>query len=251
LRIAAVQHDVVWEDGEATRKHLGPLLEAAAAAGAQLVVLTEMFPTGFSMEADRIAEPPGGPAEMFLRDWAGALGVWLAGSVAVRPATGERAVNRFLLAGPDGSLTTYDKRHLFTPAREHEHYKPGREAVTVEVNGLRITPAVCYDLRFADHFWDRAGQTDCYVVVANWPAARREHWQTLLAARAIENQAYVVGVNRVGDGGGIAYAGDSRIVDPWGEVLASGAATETVLWADVDPATVHAARARWPFLADR
>ena len=110
---------------------------------------------------------------------------------------------------------------------------------------------VCYDLRFADEFWGVADQTDLYVVPANWPAARRHHWRSLLVARAIENQAYVVGVNRVGHGGKLDYAGDSAIIDPMGEVLATAAGIETVLVADVDPAMVTATRAQYPFMADR
>jgi predicted amidohydrolase len=110
---------------------------------------------------------------------------------------------------------------------------------------------VCYDLRFADEMWALAHDTDCYVLVANWPESRRHHWRTLLVARAIENQAYVVGVNRVGEGDGIAYVGDSRIVDPSGEILASAARTEALVVADVDPAEVARVRERFPFLADR
>src|SRR5207237_570429 len=128
-------------------------------------------------------------------------------------------------------------------AGEHEHYAPGEKVITVEIDGVRVTPFVCYDLRFGDSFWNAADGTDVYVVVANWPASRRLHWQSLLVARAIENQAYVVGVNRVGNGGGLDYAGDSRIVDPMGEVLAAAAAIETVLVADIDPAVVKDVRA--------
>ncbi|MEP6660111.1 MAG: nitrilase-related carbon-nitrogen hydrolase, partial [Acidimicrobiales bacterium] len=110
---------------------------------------------------------------------------------------------------------------------------------------------VCYDLRFADEFWALAHDTDCYLIVANWPESRRHHWQSLLVARAIENQAYVVGVNRVGEGGRLGYSGDSRIIDPLGEVIAGGARTEATLIAEVDPAMVRDVRARFPFLQDR
>jgi predicted amidohydrolase len=249
--VAAVQHDVVWEDRDATLARLEPQLRAAAATGARLVVLTEMFPTGFSMEPERVAEPEGGPATEFLRTQAAELNVWLTGSVPTRPAGGGRAVNRLLLAGPGGELHHYDKIHPFSYSGEHEHYAAGTERVTFDVEGVRVTPFVCYDLRFADEFWAMAPGTDCYVVVANWPAARRTHWQALLVARAIENQAYVVGVNRVGEGGGLRYAGDSRIVDPLGEILAAGAGGETILLADVDPVVVADTRKRYPFLADR
>jgi len=251
VRVAAVQHDVAWEDRDATLARLEPQLRAAAGAGARLVVLTEMFPTGFSMEPERVAEAEGGPSTDFLRTRAGELGVWLAGSVPIRPDGAVLPVNRLLLAGPGGELEHYDKLHPFTYSGEHEHYAAGTRRVTVDVEGVRVTPFVCYDLRFADEFWAEARGTDCYVVVANWPAARRAHWQALLVARAIENQAYVVGVNRVGEGGGLNYAGDSRIVDPLGEVLAAGAGGETILLADVDPAVVAETRRRYPFLADR
>ena len=251
MKVAAVQHDVVWEDGPATTARLEPQVAAAAAAGARLVVLTEMFPTGFSMQPEAVAEPEDGPTTGWLRNQAAALGVWLAGSVPIRPAAGGRPVNRFLLAGPDGELEHYDKIHPFTYSGEQEHYAAGTRRVTFAVEGVRVTPFVCYDLRFADEFWAEAPGTDCYVVVANWPAARRAHWQALLVARAIENQAYVVGVNRVGEGGGLGYAGDSRIVDPLGEVLAAGAGGETILLAEVDPAVVAETRKRYPFLADR
>jgi len=251
VKVAALQHDVVWEDAGATLAHLEPQLRAAAGAGARLVVLTEMFPTGFSMEPGRVAEPEGGRSTEFLRTQAAELDVWLAGSVPIRPAGGGRPVNRLLLAGPSGQLEHYDKIHPFTYSGEHEHYGAGARRVTVDVEGVRVTPFVCYDLRFADEFWAEARGTDCYVVVANWPAARRSHWQALLVARAIENQAYVVGVNRVGEGGGLAYAGDSRIVDPLGEVLAAGAGGETILLADVDAAVVAETRKRYPFLDDR
>ena len=251
MRVAAIQHDIAWEDGPTTLARLEPQLRAAAGAGARLAVLTEMFPTGFSMEPERIAEPEGGPSTEWVRTQAAELGVWVAGSVPIRPGGGGRPVNRLLIGGPGGELHHYDKIHPFTYSGEHEHYAAGTRRITVDVDGVRVTPFVCYDLRFADEFWAEAQGTDCYVVVANWPAARRAHWQALLVARAIENQAYVVGVNRVGEGGGLAYAGDSRIIDPLGEILAGGAGGETILLAEVDPAVVAGTRKRYPFLADR
>jgi predicted amidohydrolase len=136
-------------------------------------------------------------------------------------------------------------------AGEHQHYAPGAARLTVDVAGSRVSPFVCYDLRFADAFWPLAPTTDVYLVVASWPEARREHWRTLLRARAIENQAYVVGVNRVGAGGGLHYAGDSCVIDPLGDVLVSAATIETVITAEVDPATVAKVRAELPFLQDR
>jgi len=251
MRIAGVQLDIAWEDPQANYRRIRPWLGAAKAAGAGLVVLPEMFPCGFSMAAERVAEPVGGPSTQFLLTEAAAHGLFLAGSLPERPADGSRPHNTLILAGPDGSLVRYHKIHPFTVAGESEHYGAGDTHVTTTVAGLRLTLFVCYDLRFADEFWATADETDAYLVVANWPDRRRHHWTTLLHARAIENQAYVVGINRVGDGDGLVYAGDSRIVDPWGEALATAAGKETLLLADVDPAVVRQARETFPVRRDR
>ena len=251
MKVAAVQHDIAWEDPRATFGLVEPMIGAAAAAGARLVLLTEMFATGFSMATERIAEDPEGPSASFLIEQAARRDVWLCGSVPVRVAGEERPYNQLVLAGPDGTVHRYEKIHPFSYGGEHERYAAGEKVITVDIDGVRVTPFVCYDLRFADGFWNVADSTDLYVIVANWPAARREHWKALLRARAIENQAYVVGVNRVGEGGGIAYAGDSRIIDPLGDVLVGASKTETVVIADVDPSVVQEVRGRYPFLRDR
>jgi predicted amidohydrolase len=228
------------------------MVATAAGAGAALVVLTELFPVGFSMNIGAVAEPVDGPTISWMQEQAAARGVTLCGSVPEVPTGARLPHNTFVLAGPDGSVQRYAKIHPFTYAGEHEHYAPGHDRATFMVEGLRITPFVCYDLRFADEWWAMAPDTDCYVVVASWPAARRAHWQTLLAARAIENQAYVVGANRVGHGGEIDYVGDSKIIDPLGTVLADGTGDgEIVLTADIDAATVASTRALFPFLQDR
>jgi len=251
VRVAAIQHDIVWEDPGTNFAHLAPMIAAAAEAGARLVVLTEMYSTGFSMDTDRIAEVLDGPSTQFLVEQARHHGVWICGSIPERPHDGGLPFNQLVLAAPDGALHRYSKIHPFTYAREHERYAAGNEHVTVEIDGLRCSLFVCYDLRFADEFWALARTTDCYLIVANWPASRREHWRALLVARAIENQAYVVGVNRVGSGGGLDYVGDSRIVDPLGELVAEATDGEAVLMAEVDPARVIEVRAKFPFLADR
>jgi omega-amidase len=251
MMVAGIQHDIVWERPQENFVRLAPMIERAAAGGARLVVLTEMYATGFSMDTDRIAEPFDGPSARFLVEQAALHRAWVCGSVPERWPGDERPANTFVLAGPDGTVHRYRKIHPFTYGGEHRHYAAGDERVTVAVEGVRFSLFVCYDLRFADEFWALADDTDCYVVVANWPAARREHWRTLLRARAIENEAYVVGANRVGRGGGLDYAGDSVIVGPFGEVLAEGGDTETVLVAEVDPAVVASTRERYPFLADR
>lgn len=251
MKVAVLQHDIVWEDGAATRASLERPIADAAAAGARLVVVTEMYATGFSMATGRISEPSGGPNESFLVQQATTHGVWLAGSVsqADPPA---RPRNVGLLVSPAGEVHRYAKIHPFTHAREHEHYEAGEKTLTVEVEGVRVSLFICYDLRFADSFWGLAPETDCYVVVANWPAARREHWKALLIARAVENQAYVVGANRVGEAPkGLAYAGDSAVVDPLGRTLTAAAEDPAVLYAEIDPDRVRRVRAEFPFLQDR
>lgn len=251
MRIAAVQHDIVWEDREANFERLAPQVTRAVGAGAELVLLTETFSTGFSMTPG-IGEPEGGPSARFLADQAAEHGVWVAGTCPEIADGEELPYNSFVLAGPDGTTHRYRKLHPFTHAGEHERFRAGEKPVTVQVGGLRITPFICYDLRFADVFWRAAAETDVYLVPANWPSPRRAHWQTLLQARAIENQAYVVGCNRVGTAGdGTEHVGDTRIVSPMGELLGTAAGVETIVLADVDAAEVTATRDRLRFLADR
>ena len=259
MRIAAVQHDIVWEDRGANFERLAPQVARAVGAGAELVLLTETFSTGFSMTPG-IGEPEGGPSAQFLAERAAEHGVWVGGTCPeIAGGTGGEGggdtalpYNSFVLAGPDGTVHRYRKLHPFTHAGEHERFRAGEGPVTVEVGGLRITLFVCYDLRFADVFWRAAQDTDVYLVPANWPSPRRLHWQALLQARAIENQAYVVGCNRVGTAGdGTEHVGDSRIISPMGELLATAAGVETIVLADVDPAQVAATRDRLRFLPDR
>lgn len=251
VRIAGLQTDIVWESPGDNFARLRPQIAAAKAAGADLVVLPEMYATGFSMQTDRIAELADGPSQAFIVEQAQQHHCWVCGSIPERAAADQRPFNTLVLAGPDGQTHRYRKIHPFSFAKEDEHYNAGREFLTVSVGPLRVTFFVCYDLRFADEFWTTAQQTDCYVVIANWPERRRHHWTTLLSARAIENQAYVVGVNRVGEGSGLTYTGDSRVIDPWGEVLASAARRPTMMLADVDPAVVAHARKSFPVFADR
>jgi predicted amidohydrolase len=249
LRVALVQFDIGWEDVAGNHRRVAERLARAAADGAKLALLPEMFPTGFSMDASRIAQPPGGPSEVFLREQAAARSMWIIGSL---PEAGEdsRPRNTALVVSPAGDVVRYSKIHPFSYAGEHRHYAAGDRVVTVEIDGVRVTPFVCYDLRFPEPFRFAAKETDLFAVVANWPDARREHWRTLARARAIENLAYVAAVNRVGEGGKLRYAGDSAVIDPWGETMVEGDATDRVLVGDVDPAKVAEARARFPVLDD-
>jgi predicted amidohydrolase len=221
LRVSLVQADLAWED---TSRNLSTLDDAVAplAGATDVVILPEMFTTGFSMDPTRLAEPTGvGPGCEWLRARARSHDAAFIGSVMTRD--GARCVNRLWVALPDGTLRHYDKRHLFRMGREHEHYAAGQSRLVVEFRGWRLAPLVCYDLRFP--VWSRRSPEfdyDVLVYVANWPARRSFAWQSLLVARAIENQCFVAGVNRIGrDGAGIAHEGRSALLDYLGGSLGS------------------------------
>ena len=256
MRVALLQMDLAWEDWQANHARAATLLERAADGGASLALLPEMFATGFSLDGARIAQPPGGPTERWLLSMARGLGLHLIAGVAETcDATGAPSAlprNNALWASPEGSVARYTKLHPFSFAGEHERFGAGESVVTWTIEGVRVTPQVCYDLRFPEPFRLAADGTDLFAVVANWPERRRAHWQLLLKARAVENLCYAAGVNRVGDDGkGFHHAGDSAVISPWGETLASAAEIETVLLVDIDPAAVADARAKFPVLADR
>ena len=250
MRVAAVQHDIVWADRDANFAALSPLIREAAANGARLVVLTEMFSTGFVVDRDDIGEPAGGPSSAFLSSMATELGIWVCGSCPEVADGDPRPYNSFVVAAPDGTQHRYSKIHPFTYGGEDRHFRAGDSHVTIDVEGIRTSLFVCYDLRFADEFWALAQHTDLYLVPANWPVSRREHWMSLLRARAIENQAWVVGVNRVGSGGKLDYVGDSRIIDPLGNETVAGDG-QCIVYADVTAESVAQTRERFPFLQDR
>ncbi len=252
LRVAAVQHEPSWQDRDATLAALTPTVAVAARTGARLVVLPELFAVGFSMAVDVIAEPEDGPTVDWMRARATEHEVWLAGSVPERRPGDERPGNVLCMLAPDGTVHRYAKRHPFGMAGEHDHYRAGDDHVTVDVDGVRVTPTICYDLRFPEQYRATADDTDAYLVVASWPAPRATHWSSLLVARAIENQAYVVGVNRVGeDGNGLAQAGRSVVVDPLGQELVRAGDAATLLTADLDTEVVAQVRRDLPFLPDR
>lgn len=249
MKIALLQLDTAWEDWQTNHGRAARLLKRAADHGAELAILPEMFATGFSMNPDRIAQEPGGPTERWLMGMARGLGLHILAGLAEIAVPGP--VNTALLVSPEGDLRRYTKLHPFSFAGEHHHYEAGSEVVTWQLGGLRLTPFICYDLRFPEVFRLAAEETDAFLVIANWPDKRRAHWQALLRARAIENLAYVLGVNRVGDGDGLHYAGDSTALDPWGEVLLTASQIETVLLVEIDPEVVASARERFPVLSDR
>ena len=218
LTVSFVQTALHWHDAAANRADIGQQL-ASLTAAPDLIVLPEMFTTGFSMEAAGQAEPMSGPTVAWLREQAAAHKAVVTGSVIIEE--NGAYFNRLLWVRPDGSLSYYDKRHLFTLAGEQHTYTPGQARLVEEWRGWRICPLVCYDLRFP--VWSRNQPTEPYdllLYVANWPAVRRTAWTTLLRARAIENVACALGVNRIGqDALGHDYSGDSALIDAKGNYL--------------------------------
>lgn len=251
MKFAAIQHDIVWNDREANFAALSPKIAEASANGAGFALLTEMFSTGFVVDDPQIGEPLDGPSSQFLREHAIRHSMWVGGTCAEVSPDDPRPHNTFVVASPTGELHRYNKIHPFTYGGEDKHYRAGSQHVRIDVDGLRIALFVCYDLRFADEFWPLAPATDVYLVPANWPESRRLHWMSLLQARAIENQAYVIGCNRVGTGGKLTYSGDSRIFSPLGEPLAEAGSDDTIIYADATAQVVTGVRDRFRFLQDR
>jgi predicted amidohydrolase len=249
LRVALGEYDTGWHQPDGSLNRAEVCIARAASTGARLVVLPEMCPTGFTMEPEQWAEPVDGPVFERLRVLAQQHDVFVLAGIAMRDALGHH--NVAAVFDPDGSLiATYAKQRLFAYAEEHDHYVAGTTSVIVDVDGVRVAPFVCYDLRFPELFRAAAPATDLMVVIANWPAARRPHWDALLPARAIENLSYVVGVNRTGPGGGIRYDGGSAAYDPWGQSVATRMAVASPSVVDVSTARVRSVRESYPFLAD-
>ncbi len=255
LRVSVVQGETRWHDPDANREYYGALVGTLRGI-TDLVVLPETFTSGFSNDATDRAEDMDGPTVAWMLERARELDAAVTGSVQLR--TDDGVANRLLFATPDGELQVYDKRHLFRYAGEHERYRAGRERLVVDWRGWRICPLVCYDLRFPvfsrnRYDVERADDLDydLLLYVANWPAARANAWRTLLRARAMENLCYVVGVNRVGtDGNGLAYDGDSAVIDFLGSAISECADMEVVSTTTLFLEELKAHRERFPAMLD-
>lgn len=249
FRVSLVQQPLAWEEPARNREHLGRMLEPLAGQ-TDLALLPETFPTGFTNAGASLAEPMEGPSCAWLREQAARLDAVVAGSAFIR--AGEAVHNRLLWAEPNGTITSYDKRHLFRMSGEHLRYAAGSAATVIEWRGVRVCPLVCYDLRFPVWSRKRSGlDYDLLVYVANWPAARRYAWQQLLKARAIENQAYVAAVNRVGeDGKGIPHAGDSAVYDALGQPVIEMGSRAGVVTVSIDLQALREFRDRFPVHLD-
>jgi predicted amidohydrolase len=265
LNVTIIQSELAWENKE---KNLSMFTQKIREheAHKELVILPEMFSTGFSMDAPRLAEPMDGPTVSWMRMIAAEQKIVLTGSVIIKD--NDAYFNRLIWMLPNGQAWFYNKRHLFGYAGETKHYTPGSKRLIASVKGWRINLQVCYDLRFpvwarqSDSSLDQVNvspenrgrkgvEYDAIVYVANWPERRNMAWKTLLQARAIENQSFVIGVNRVGnDGNGIYHSGDSMIVDAMGTVLYTKAHEEDVTTLTLDKQSLADVRNGLPFLDD-
>ena len=245
LTVNLIQGTTRWHDPAGNRDDFESLL--AAGASADVILLPEMFSTGFTMASKAMAETMDGPTVTWLRERAAALGSVVAGSLIVDDGG---YFNRLIWATPDGQIQHYDKRHLFRMAGEDQYFRSGGERVVVSYQGWRLCLSVCYDLRFP--VWLRnQGDYDALVCVANWPAARAAAWQTLLRARAIENQAYCIGLNIVGrDGNGLDYAGGSAVYAPDGEAVVLVGEQACQVEAILDATALTALRQAFPVALD-
>ena len=218
MKITVVQSDPVWENSNASLARLDELLNKEK-VGADIYVLPEMFNTGFTVNAEATAEATDGPTLAWMKEKAALFSAVIAGSIAVREEG--RFFNRMLFVRPDGSWSFYDKRHLHSPGGEDIAFTPGKKRVTCRHGDMNFNLQICYDLRFP--VWARnTDSTDVIIYPASWPEARIYAWKSLLIARAIENQCYVIGANRVGTSpDGTKYCGESLIIDPLGKILSS------------------------------
>ncbi|MDZ4287827.1 MAG: carbon-nitrogen family hydrolase [Prosthecobacter sp.] len=251
LMIHGVQLDCVWEDKEANFAKVRALLAAAPPPAGTLIVLPEMFATGFSCALTRTIEPVGGPTEIFLRELAQSYQSCVVGGV-VTPGSDGKGRNQALAIGPDGSpLARYTKIQPFSLGGEADVHESGAAPLIFEWAGLKIAPLICYDLRFPEIAREavRAG-AEVLIYIAAWPIKRQQHWITLLQARAIENLAYVIGMNRCGTEPQFTYSGRSLVVDPHGVIIADAGEQERVLRAEIDLQLMRDWRAQFPALAD-
>ncbi len=248
LHITLVQPDIVWEDKSANLQQYEHMI-AGIKGDKHIVVLPEMFSTGFSMDAERLAESMNGPTVNWMAATAVKHRCIITGSLII--TEDGNYYNRMIWVQPDGNIGCYDKRHLFAYAGEDRHYTKGEKKLIAQVNGWRINVMVCYDLRFPVWARNQGEEYDVLLYVANWPEPRSLAWRTLLQARAIENQCYVAGINRVGtDGKGFKYAGESSVFGPLGETIWQAGNEVVCKTVTADKETLYKVRSAFPFLND-
>ena len=248
LKVTLIQANLYWEEKENNFEMFNRGIDSIGDKS-DLLILPEMFSTGFSMCPDRLFHTMDGKAVNWMKEKARLIDTDITGSLIIKEE--EKYYNRLIWVKPDGSLFYYDKKHLFRYAGEDEVYTAGSSAITVELKGWKIKPFICYDLRFP--LWTRNldKEYDLAIFVANWPERRSEHWKALLKARAIENQCYVIGVNRVGvDGNKISHSGDSSIIDPTGTVVESVSDDATIIHSKLSMEHLTSYREQFPAWMD-
>jgi omega-amidase len=247
LNVALIQSNLEWENRKANLEKFDQIF-LDLKPGLDLILLPEMFNTAFSMDPAKLAEGMEGETVAWLRKKAAEKNAAVTGSLIIQEKG--NYYNRLIWMFPDGKYQYYDKKHLFTLAGEQNHYTAGSKKLIVDYKGWKFCPMICYDLRFP--VWIRNTEKyDCLIFVANWPEPRVETWELLLLARALENQCYVLGVNRVGlDGNSINHTGNSMAINPIGKVLTKSTEIETVLYAQLDHNMVSRIRKNMPFLDD-
>jgi len=252
MQISGLQYDMEWENRPGNFDTVRKWVAERHFESGGLLVLPEMFSTGFSMNVSAIAEDDPSATEAFLAELSAQTGCAVVGGLVTEKKNGQGR-NESLTVAPDGAhLARYQKIRTFTYTKESDHYDRGSELALFEWQGWRVCPLICYDLRFPELFRRGVdGGAELFVVIASWPAVRAEQWVTLLRARAIENQAYVIGVNRTGADPSWPYPGRSVVIDPWGELVADAGSDEGWVGAEIDHQRVLDWRAEFPALADR
>ena len=247
LKVTIVQSPLYWEDIDANIKMFSTKLDALKTK-TDLIVLPEMFTTGFTMNVKKCAEGMNGKAVAFLKEYAQKLNAYLCGSAIIK--SGNKYYNRLIVSSSKGEIKYYDKRHLFRMAKENSVYSEGRKLLTIKIKNCKIAFFVCYDLRFP--VWSRnKNNYDIAVYSSNWPKERNYYWKTLLLARAIENQCYIVGVNRTGrDGNGYEFSGDSAVISPYGKYILNAKSKSGLFTAELDLESLDKFRKKFPVWKD-
>ncbi len=244
MNIAICQFDIEWENKEKNKIKIQSLLENSLMHTEDWIILPEMTLTGFSMNSSMTALDESD--FQFFKYLAKRYNIFITFG-----GTKDLQNKLFTINKEGNNYSEYSKIHLFSYVKEYEYYKPGNSVSNFTIENAKITPYICYDLRFSYLFWNTAAYTDIYVIIANWPRNRREHWLALLQARAIENQSYVIGVNRIGKDLGLEYSGDSTIINPAGEILIDAKGREGVFSCNADIKSVSKYREVFPILKDR
>ena len=244
--VSLIQSDIIWEDKNSNLKKYQEQIDKIEST--ELIILPEMFTTGFSMSPKNISEKMDGDTIQWMKHNAHKMNSAICGSIIIEEDS--KYFNRFIWINPDGSIHHYDKRHLFSFAGENEHYTPGDSKIIIEYKGWKICPLICYDLRFP--VWSRNSEDyDLLIYVANWPDKRKSAWKSLLTARAIENQCYVIGVNRVGEDSKNYYSGDSSLINALGETLYTNSHIEEIYSNTISKYDLNKVRTQLPFLNDK